>query len=137
MVLTSDPCPCHSGSPFGACCRPLLSNKEDAKTPEALMRSRYCAFHFRNIEHLRQTTDPQTIAQMDWDANEKWAQSASFLKLEVLSSSEDGTKGQVEFKAHFTLGSDPKIHIHHEISRFRKQAGHWFYREGKTTPAAP
>jgi SEC-C motif-containing protein len=42
-----------------------------------------------------------------------------------------GNKGMVEFKAHFkTLGQEPQVH--HELSKFRKQSGVWYFRDGKT-----
>ena len=62
---------------------------------------------------------------------------ASFSKLEVLKSSMEGTKGLVEFKAHFKMAEPPSEEVHHEVSRFRKQAGVWYFREGRVVPPPP
>lgn len=93
------------------------------------MRSRYSAFSKQNIDYIEKTTDPQTRQTFDTKANAEWAKQATFTKLEVLSSKEEGTKGFVEFKAHYLM--DGQEHMHHEKSRFRKQDGRWFFREGK------
>ena len=94
------------------------------------MRSRYTAFALNNIDYVVATTDPQTILSFDMEATKEWADTSEFFKLEVLRSSCEGNKGIVEFKAHFRL-KDGTAQIHHEISKFRKQAGVWYFREGK------
>ena len=93
------------------------------------MRSRYCAFAKNEMQYLRDTTDPQTLEQIDEDANREWAERAQFLGLEIVSSEEKGTKGTVEFKAHYSV--DDEKFVHHEVSLFRKQAGEWFFKSGK------
>jgi len=125
----SFPCPC-GGAAFETCCGPFIEGDELPPTPEALMRSRYSAFARKNLDYIRQTTDPQTKHTFDWPAQDAWALNSEFTKLEVLSSSEDGNKGFVEFKATFMTNGE--THVHHEKSRFRKQAGEWFFRDGKT-----
>lgn len=81
------------------------------------------------MQYLRETTDPQTLGQIDDEANREWAENAKFLKLEILSATEKGTKGLVEFKAHYSMNDE--AYIHHEVSTFRKQAGEWFFKSGK------
>lgn len=125
-------CYCGSSLEFTECCGPLLDGDKPASSPEALMRSRYSAFCVKNLEYLRNTTDPQTRLGFDFEATREWAENAKFLKLEVLSSSEEGNKGLVEFKAHYQMPGED-LEIHHEISKFRKQAGQWFFREGKVS----
>lgn len=125
-------CYCGSGKEYVNCCETLLKGERDPANPEELMRSRYSAFCVKNIAYLMNTTDPQTRMSFDFEATKEWAQSASFLKLEVLRSSEEGTKGVVEFKAHYQMPQHPP-EVHHEISKFRKQAGRWFFREGKVS----
>jgi SEC-C motif-containing protein len=123
-------CPCQSNQEFKDCCEPLLSGEREATTPEELMRSRYSAFTTKNIDYIAETTDPQTRTNFDMKANEDWANAAHFIKLEILKSSAEGNKGLVEFKATFQVGDeDPQVH--HEISKFRKQGGVWYFREGK------
>ena len=123
-------CPCNPGKSFQECCEPLLNGESSAETPEELMRSRYSAFATQNIDYIRETTDPQTRLSFDMKANEDWARAAKFTELEILRTQYEGNKGIVEFKAHFQSGQqDPQIH--HEISKFRRQAGIWYFREGK------
>ena len=123
-------CPCGSQEKFSACCEPYLNGEAEAPTAEKLMRSRYTAFVKQNLDYIFETTDPQTRTNFNMKANEEWAKSSEFVSLEILRSSEEGNKGLVEFKASF---KDPsgQMQAHHEISKFRKQAGVWFFREGK------
>lgn len=99
------------------------------------MRSRYSAFAVKDMDYIRKTTDPQTASQFDFSGNRKWADDCDFNKLEVLASSEDANKGMVEFKATYFSHSQNKEEIHHEVSKFRKQAGVWYYRDGKVRSA--
>lgn len=128
-------CTCMSGKSRAECCGPYLSGEVDAPTPEALMRSRYSAFCDKNLEYVEQTTDPQALSDFDRAATQAWMDGAEFSKLEVLKSSQDGNKGMVEFKAYFTM--DGKSEVHHEISKFRKQAGVWYFRDGKVILPPP
>jgi SEC-C motif-containing protein len=123
-------CPCDSAKDFKNCCGPLIEGERIAETPEELMRSRYSAFATRKMTYIQETTDPQTILNFDMKANEDWAMTSKFLKLEVLKTSQEGNKGMVEFRATFQNG-DQEPQVHHEISKFRKQAGIWFFREGR------
>ena len=93
------------------------------------MRARYSAFVKNQMDYLRETTDPQTALEIDEDANQEWADVATFQKLEVIKSEEKGTKGVVEFKAYYAVNGED--YIHHEVSTFRKQAGEWFFKSGK------
>lgn len=93
------------------------------------MRSRYSAFALKKNDYLEETTDPQTSDRFDFEANAKWANEAEFTGLEVISASEDGNKGFVEFRARFRINGEEQIH--HEKSRFRKQSGIWYFRDGK------
>jgi SEC-C motif-containing protein len=125
-------CPCGSEKTYAACCGRFHSGKDQASTAEELMRSRYSAFVKNDMEYLQETTDPQTLTGIDEEANREWAESATFQKLEVLSSEEKGTKGIVEFKAYYAM--DGENFVHHEVSTFRKQAGVWFFKSGKIKP---
>ncbi|MDG0817751.1 YchJ family protein [Bdellovibrio svalbardensis] len=126
-------CPCGSEKNYLECCGVYHSGKEKAPTAEALMRSRYSAFAKNQMDYLKNTTDPQTLQDIDEEANQEWAERAKFLKLEVIKSEEKGTKGTVEFKAYYSV--DDEEYIHHEVSTFRKQAGEWFFKSGKVKEA--
>ncbi len=73
-----------------------------------------------------QTIDPQKKVDFANKENKAWMEQSEFIGLEVLSSSMDGNKGHVEFKASFV--EDGKTEVHHEKSKFRKLAGIWYYR---------
>lgn len=123
-------CPCNPQKDYKSCCEPFISGQKTPATPEELMRSRYSAFALKQMKYVEDTTDPQTKVGFDMKANEEWAQAAQFQNLEVLQSSQDGNKGMVEFKATFQIG-DQEPQVHHEVSKFRKQAGVWYFRDGK------
>lgn len=95
------------------------------------MRSRYCAFIEKNMAYVQATTDPQTRFDYDIEANKKWAEDSEFEGLEILKTAVEGNKATVEFKATFRSISEAKTHVHHEISKFRKQGGVWYFRDGK------
>ena len=123
-------CPCNPQKDYKSCCEPFISGQKTPATPEELMRSRYSAFALKQMKYVEDTTDPQTKVGFDMKANEEWAQAAQFQNLEILQSSQDGNKGMVEFKATFQIG-DQEPQVHHEVSKFRKQAGVWYFRDGK------
>lgn len=122
-------CPCGSNKQYSACCGLFHSGQAQASTAEELMRSRYAAFVQNDMAYLQETTDPQTLGSIDEEANKEWAERAQFKKLEIISSEEKGTKGLVEFKAHYAI--DGEDYVHHELSTFRKQAGLWYFKSGK------
>lgn len=125
-------CYCCSSKPFSDCCQPLIEGDRPADSPEALMRSRYSAFCTKNLDYVFETTDPQARSDMDRGSTEEWMKNSEFTKLDVLRATNEGNKGTVEFKAYFKMnGADE---VHHEISKFRKQAGVWFFRDGKVVP---
>lgn len=121
--LTKLPCPCCSGRDYADCCAPFHEGAV-APTPEALMRSRYSAFSLRLSEYLLNTwaeeKRPRTLS-LDNDSTE-------WLNLKVIKSSEEGDKGIVNFIAKGKVGS--KTFRMHEISRFVRRDGRWFYLDG-------
>lgn len=127
--LTTDTCPCGSGTPYQNCCGPFHTGEAQAPTAEKLMRSRYSAFVKKEYDYLEETLDPQTALDFDHEGNRAWAERMDLNKLEILRSEENGNKAVVEFKAYHR--EDGEERIHHEVSKFRKQAGVWYFREGK------
>lgn len=128
--MSPSECPCGSSKAYKSCCEPLIDGDVSAETPEQLMRSRYCAYCVKNIDYLYDTLDPQARGDFDRTSTQEWADTAEFTKLEIINASQDGNKGIVEFKAHFKKGDEETVH--HEVSKFRKQAGIWYFRDGKT-----
>ncbi|SFX47900.1 YchJ family protein [Marinospirillum alkaliphilum] len=116
------PCPCGSGKNLANCCQPLHQG-EAARTPEQLMRSRYSAYVLQLADYLLDTWHPETRPKgMNFIDNPDWQ------KLEVLSSGQQGTRGQVHFKAWYTT---PKgLRCLEEKSGFIKQKGRWYYHSG-------
>lgn len=127
-------CVCCADKPFDQCCGPLLARTTAAATPEALMRSRYAAYVRKDFDYIVDTTDPQVHDELDHDANRAWMDGSIFTGLDILSSSQQGSRGEVEFIAWFRQG-DGAEQKHHERSQFRKHRGRWFFREGRMVGA--
>ena len=130
-VENRDGCYCGSTKKYAQCCKPFIAGDQTPETPEALMRSRYTAYCLKDFAYLQATTDPQGLGEINHQANQEWAESVEFLSLEIIKSEIDKNKGVVEFKATFKEIGKDEIHIHHELSKFRRQQGEWFFREGR------
>lgn len=91
------------------------------------MRSRYCAFVLCDQPYLLATWHPETRpGTVRLTEQQRW------LGLSVHATEGGGlddSTGIVEFVARFKEGS--KGHRLHEISRFEKIEGRWFYRDGQ------
>ena len=124
-------CPCRilSGErrSYANCCKPL----HDAGfaglgiSPEATMRSRYCAYLAQDQDYLIATWHPSTRpATVDFSTDIEWH------GLTVLSAAGSGLdrEGSVEFKAKFRRG-DAHLELH-ERSAFVQEGGRWFYVDG-------
>jgi SEC-C motif-containing protein len=129
--LFVDICSCGNDQPYESCCRPFHWGEAQPETPEALMRSRYSAFVHKEWDYLEETLDPQTLMDFDHAGNRAWGESVDLYKLEIVRAEQNANKGLVEFKAYFKQNNEE--HIHHEVSKFRKQAGVWYFREGKVS----
>lgn len=119
------PCPCGSGRSYAACCGPLHAGSENAATAEALMRSRYAAFVLKLEDYLLATWHPSTRpAELDLTADgSKW------LGLEVKGrATQDETHATVDFVARYRIAG--RGHRLHELSRFVREDGRWFYVDG-------
>lgn len=88
------------------------------------MRSRYVAYTMNDEAYLRATWDERTCPQeriVDGGAT-KW------LGLEVKKHQTQEKEAMVEFVARYKIGG--KAHRLHEVSRFVKFDGKWFYVDG-------
>jgi SEC-C motif-containing protein len=126
-IVKSSICPCGSNLNYVECCEPFHKGSQIAPTAEALMRSRYSAYFLKNADYLLATWYKATRPkQLDFsEENVIWQ------KLDILHTKKGRVKddkGRVEFNA-FYLEKD-KAQIMHEISRFKKIAGRWFYVDG-------
>lgn len=122
------PCPCGSGRTYGTCCMPYHHSKAKPSTAEALMRSRYSAYYFRNAGYLVETKHPDHREPGLRKSLEKTLHQVNWAGLEVLSTSKGGPQdktAKVEFVARYIVQGEP--HEHHKISRFRRFKGEWKY----------
>jgi len=127
------PCPCGSGSSLEACCGPILAGAP-ARTAEALMRSRYTAYVLGDFDHLERTQAPETRLAFDRSRAESTARAVEWTRLEILATSGGGEAdqtGTVEFAAHHRQGG--QAHVLREVSRFRREQGHWVYIDGQVS----
>ena len=100
------------------------------------MRSRYTAFTMNLADYLFATMAPEKQAQESIESFraslDQQNQNTQWTGLEILATrkgkSKD-TQGKVEFKAHFL--QDGTAYVMHEVSRFRKAKGQWFYVDGQ------
>jgi len=130
-------CPCGSGQTLGDCCGPLI-NGAPAPTAEALMRSRYSALVLGEISYLADTLSPDIRADFDQIEAENTARDAQWLGLDVRAITgglESDDSGSVEFVARFKLQG--KARVHHELSEFAREDGHWICVGGQVDPKGP
>jgi SEC-C motif-containing protein len=127
-VKPSDNCPCGSGDSFAKCCGVYFGEKTSAPTAAALMRSRYSAYVLGVESYLLQTWHPSTrpaSLSLNQDDAPQWIG----LKLVATQGGmQNDTEGSVEFVARYKVNG--KAHRLHEISRFVKEQGRWFYLDG-------
>lgn len=87
------------------------------------MRSRYSAFAMGDADYLmsswHSSTRPRTL---DLVAGQEW------LQLKIIGSREGEEESFVEFIARSRVGG--RTELLHEVSRFSKDAGRWFYVDG-------
>ncbi len=116
------PCPCCSGAQYAQCCQVFHQGKA-APTPEALMRSRYSAFALELADYLKHTWHPQTRPQtLTLEPDTQW------LKLDVLTSSDNAEQGKVSFVATFQEQGE-YLQLAEE-SNFVRENGLWYYLDG-------
>ncbi len=90
------------------------------------MRSRYSAYALGDAGYLRATWEPSTCpAELDLDPAVRW------LGLSVKRHLREGEEAAtVEFVARYRIGGGSAVRLH-EISRFRRREGRWYYLDGR------
>jgi len=119
-------CFCGLGKQYAACCGRLHSGAENAASAEALMRSRYSAYVLKLEGYLLATWHPDTRpSELDLSADDtKW------LGLEVKRHAQsDDSHATVEFVARYRIAG--KGHRLHDLSRFVREDGRWYYVAGE------
>jgi SEC-C motif-containing protein len=138
MSEISETCPCCSQLPYADCCQPLIDGAAKAETAEQVMRSRYTAYVKGVMQYLYDTTHPEYRAGYNHDATKEWSENSQWKGLEILSvkggTAEDDI-GDVEFKA-FYVGNKVE-QTHHEVGRFRKVDGAWYFTDGVMVERMP
>jgi SEC-C motif-containing protein len=131
MRLNLQPCFCGRANNkkvalFDQCCGRYLDHFDTIPAPDAesLMRSRYSAFVLERGPYLQQTWfSAQRPVDLSFEPNVKW------LGLEVKSHRMTGAaQAEVEFVARSRFNGIPTRL--HELSRFVKDEGRWFYVDG-------
>ena len=126
---SSTPCPCRLPAAlprYADCCGPFHSNAAPAPDAQALMRSRYSAYVLVLTDYLLETWHPSTRpASLEPEpAGMKW------LGLEVRRHVvTDADHASVEFVARSKLAG--RAHRLHELSRFVREGGRWYYVNGE------
>ena len=120
-------CPCGSDKNYADCCGRYLDGGDAALTAEALMRSRYTAYTLGREDYLLATWHRSTRSaslELASEPRRKW------LALEVKRHEQSASdEAVVEFVARYKLGG--RAHRLHEVSRFVREAGQWFYVDGE------
>lgn len=125
--VKADACPCGGGD-YATCCGVYHHDYQAgaaADSAERLMRSRYSAYVLGLTEYVVATWHASTRPALDelaHDAGSKW------LGLAVKRHEANGDSATVEFVARYKL--DGRAHRLHEISRFVREEGRWFYVDG-------
>jgi len=126
MKQLTTSCPCGSNKTYNNCCGRYLDGIEIPPTAEALMRSRYTAYTLLREEYVlaswHASTRPQQLGLAE-DVSSKW------LGLEVKRHQQlDEAHAIVEFVARYKVAG--RAHRLHEVSRFVREDGRWFYVDG-------
>ena len=120
-------CPCGNAAEYALCCGRYINGEAVAPSAESLMRSRYSAFALGEADYLLATWHPdKRPSRVRLDPQQKW------LGLSIKSTQAgqaDDESGKVEFVARFKVAG--KGHRLHEVSRFEKIDGQWYYLDGE------
>lgn len=124
--MAAKPIPCPCGAPDYAACCGRYHGGEPAPDAAALMRSRYSAYALKLEACLLTTWHTGTRpAALDLAAD-----SMKWLGLEVKRHTpEPPDRATVEFVARYKIGG--RAHRLHEISRFMREEGRWYYVDGE------
>lgn len=127
--MKPDPCPCHSAKTYAKCCQAFLTGKAKARTVAQLMRSRYSAYALGGHgDYLYRTWHPDSRGSLQPEDLDLIT--ARWTHLELLRAQQSGETGSVEFIARF-IQVDSSEGVHHELSTFVRDKGHWLYHQGQ------
>lgn len=124
-------CPCGSGVSYSDCCEQIISGNIVATTAEQLMRARYSAYVFANVDFIFDSTHPDHRDGYDHAGTKEWAETAEWHELELIrtkNGGKDDSIGEVEFIARFSQNGTRQEH--HEEGQFKKKDGRWYFTDG-------
>lgn len=99
------------------------------------MRSRYSAYAEQAIDYIVETCTHDEKNKIDVKETKNWSEKSKWLGLKILSTEKGGInddEGTVEFEAVYEM--DRLRDNHHEVAKFKKLGGRWFYDEGVIVP---
>ena len=91
-------CPCHSGLPYGRCCRPYHRG-EALPVPDALMRSRYAAYALGKVRYIQETGEDRDDRDVWAEEIRRFCAQVSFVGLAILSVEPGDEVAYVTFRA--------------------------------------
>lgn len=124
-------CPCCSGKDYHCCCEPLMLCKQQAQTPEQLMRSRYTAFTQRNVDYIFSTMMDPALAKTSREETQAFVNHVTWTGLQIINAPNINAldkEGFVEFAAYYI--EDDQARVLSECSKFIKIKNQWFYTDG-------
>lgn len=131
-------CPCGSGSDYSECCEKVISGTLKAVTAEQLMRARYSAYVFAEMDFIFESTHPDHRQGYDHAGTKAWAESSDWQGLEIVSTCKGGADdsvGEVEFVASFAENGENRRH--HEAGNFKRKGGSWYFTDGNMVRPKP
>ena len=122
----ADSCPCGKPLAYANCCARWHAGAAAADA-ETLMRSRYSAYVLGRADYLLATWHPSTRPDhLDLDAEPRPKWLGLTVKRHVVTAPD---AAMVEFVARYRVaGRGRRLH---EISRFIREAGQWYYLDGE------
>ena len=125
-------CPCGSGKNYSECCEIIINDITKCPTAEKLMRARYTSYVVGKIDFIADTHNPSKKEDLSVEETRKWSEESKWRGLRIISV-ENGTSGDdngtVEFSASYEQNGSR--YNHHEVSRFNRIDGRWYYMDGK------
>lgn len=134
-------CPCGSDQVFTQCCQAIIAGNITAKSPEQLMRSRYCAYATNQSEYIFLTYAKISRKTQSLKDITQWANETKWLKLVIhhtsdfqsglIVNSNTQAKAQVEFSAFYL--HQGQLWEMKEESNFIIENNSWRYLDGNVS----
>ena len=139
VIMEDFICPCSSGIMYSLCCRKYHEGKEDTKTPQELVKSRFSAYALSLADYIIRTTHKNSpIYSQNMDEWKKlildFSKSTDFKKLEIYNVEEENNRASVCFTAYLEQNGYDATFA--EISNFIKENNKWYYIKGQVIPGA-